>query len=108
MTLAPQVAIGTLDTWHDLEVITDEQRPKLERGNRDLLPGGIGYRYWTVTIGMPGGSTETVTGRLLLHNAATSPPARAVLVPPGEHRTWVRVPDSPENEPVAAGFLNIK
>lgn len=116
----PQVAIGDPNTWRDLEVVVDAQVPQLEddEQTRPILRGAVTFRYWTQTVGVPGGGTETIRGRLLLHNAATSPPPGAVAVPVGFVRTWARLVDlapdpvtgalSPELDPVEAGHLEVQ
>ncbi len=63
------------------------------------------YVYWRTTAGVRGGATETSWARLLVHNGAATPPVGAVLVPPGEHRTYVRLLDTPEVDTVEAQRL---
>ncbi len=101
----PQVGIGTPPTWHTPEPVTEPALPELGEAPRPLERGDVRYVYWRTTAGVRGGPTETSWVRLLVHNAAASPPADAALVPPGEHRTYVRLLDTPEVDTVEAQRL---
>ncbi len=104
----PQVGIGTPPKWHNPEAVLETALPERGEKPRDLLPGDVRYVYWRTTAGVRGGPTETSWVRLLVHNAAASPPAGAVLVPPGEHRTYVRLPDTPEIDTVETQRLLVR
>ncbi len=96
----PQVGIGSPPVWHTAEAVAETVLPELGQQPRPLAAGDVRYLYWKTTAGVRGGPTETSWVRLLVHNAAASPPAGAVLVPPGEHRTYVRLLDTPEVDTV--------
>ncbi len=100
MPLPVEVGIGSPPTWYATEAVLETALPELGDKPRDLLPGDVRYQYWKTTAVVRGGATDTFWVRLLLHNAAASPPAGAVLVLPGEHKTYVRVRDTPEIDTV--------
>ncbi len=96
----PQVGIGSPPAWHIAEAVAETTLPELGQGPRALERGDVRYLYWRTTAGVRGAPTETSWVRLLVHNGATAPPAGAVLVAPGEHRTYVRLLDTPEVDTV--------
>ncbi len=100
MPLPVEVGIGNPPIWHAAEAVLETALPELEQPPRDLLPGDVRFEYWETRAGRRGGPTETFWVRLLLHNGAATPPTGAVLVPPGEHRTYVSVRDTPEIDTV--------
>ncbi len=100
MPLPVEVGIGSPPTWHAAEAVLETALPELGDKPRDLLPGDVRFEYWETRAGRRGGSTEIFWVRLLLHHGAAAPPAGAVLVPTGEHRTYVRVLDTPEIDTV--------
>ncbi len=104
----PQVGIGSPPTFYAAEAILETALPERGEKPRELLPGDIRYIYWRTTAGVRGGTTETSWVRLLVHNAAASPPADAVLVPPGEHKTYVRLVDIPETDTVETQRLIVR
>ncbi len=97
---APQVGIGSPPAWYTPEAVTDTALPELGQDPRPLERGDVRYVYWRTRAGVRGGPTETSWVRLLVHNGAATPPAGAVLVPRGEHRTYVRLLDTPEIDTV--------
>ncbi len=101
----PQVGIGSPPAWHTAEPVLETALPALGEEPRELLPGDVRYVYWRTTAGVRGGPTETFCVRLLVHNAAVSPPAGAVLLLPGEHKTYVRLLDTPEVDTVETDRL---
>ncbi len=100
MPLPVEVGIGSPPIWYAAEAVLETALPELGEKPRDLLPGDVRYEYWETKTGRRGGPIETYWIRLLLHNGAAAPPAGAVLVPPGEHRTYVRLLDTPEVDTV--------
>ncbi len=100
MPLPVEVGIGSPTTWYAAEAVLETALPELGDSPRDLLSGDVRYIYWRIRAGVRGGPTDTFWVRLLVHNAAATPPAGAVLVAPGEHRTYVRVRDTPEIDTV--------
>ncbi len=109
MPLPVEVGIGSPPTWYTTETVLETALPELgEDRPRDLLPGDVRYVYWRTRVGVRGGPTDTFWVRLLLHHGAASPPAGAVLVLPGEHKTYVRVRDTPEIDTVETQRLLVR
>ncbi len=108
MPLPVEVGIGSPPTWYAAEAVLETALPELEKKPRDLLSGDVRYEYWETRAGRRGGPTEIFWVRLLLHNDTASPPAGAVLVPRGEHKTYVRVRDTPEIDTVETQRLLVR
>ncbi len=108
MPLPVEVGIGSPPAWHAAEAVLETALPEFGQQPRPLAAGDVRYVYWRTTAGVRGGPTETSWVRLLLHNAAASPPAGAVLVLSGEHKTYVRVRDTPEVDTVETQRLLVR
>ncbi len=96
MPLPVEVGIGSPPTWHPTEGVLETALPELGDKPRDLLPGDLRFEYWETRAGRRGGPTEIFWVRLLLHNGAATPPAGAVLVPPGEQSFFFIVRETTE------------
>ena len=106
---SPQVAIGTLDTWHDTQVLADGDLPALPDQNaraRPLLPGAKEWRYWKVDVALDGGQALTVRCRLLVSHLADSP-EDSVPLQRGDLPCWIKVSSADEDEIVRAGTLSV-
>ncbi len=104
----PQVGIGSPPTWYTAEAVPETALPELGQQSRPLSAGDVRYLYWKTRAGVRGAATETSWVRLLVHNSAAAPPAGAVSVPPGEHKTYVRLLDTPEIDTVETQRLLVR
>ena len=102
----PKVAIGNPAVFYTTDIVAPGSAPDLTAPTRPLLPGAVEYRYWTVTVSLDGATSQTVTCRLLVSNAALAP-GLSVPLARGDLPTWVQVIGGAELEVVRSGILSV-
>lgn len=103
---APQIAIGTLDVFHDTQNILVIDMPGLDTRSRTLLPGAKEYRYWQVDVSLDGGQKQTLHCRLKVSHLHPSP-GDSIPLDAGNLVCWVKVVSADETEIVPAGVLSV-